>query len=48
MTQFQNVNGCVVVNTERTVKGFSGGTYARMQITGEGKSVQVKAEIVRI
>nr|CAG4641779.1 EOG090X07VJ [Eurycercus lamellatus] len=44
----KNVHGCVVVNTERTVKGFSGGTYARLQITGEASSVQVKAEVVRI
>nr|CAG4647137.1 EOG090X07VJ [Megafenestra aurita]SVE92449.1 EOG090X07VJ [Megafenestra aurita] len=44
----KNVQGCVVVNTERAVKGVSGGTYARLQITGESSSVQIKAEIVRI
>lgn len=44
----KNVNGCVVINTERAVKGISGGTYSRLQITGEGSSVQVKAEVVRI
>ncbi|XP_046645326.1 DNA polymerase alpha subunit B-like [Daphnia pulicaria] len=44
----KNVNGCVVINSERAVKGISGGTYSRLQITGEGSSVQVKAEVVRI
>nr|CAG4636258.1 EOG090X07VJ [Eubosmina coregoni]SVE69858.1 EOG090X07VJ [Eubosmina coregoni] len=47
----KNVNGCVVVNTERTVKGVSGGTFARLQITAgdsSPNSVQVKAEISRV
>ncbi|KZS07965.1 DNA polymerase alpha subunit B [Daphnia magna] len=44
----KNVSGCVVVNMERAVKGFCGGTYSRLQITGEGSSVQIKAEIVRL
>nr|CAG4637850.1 EOG090X07VJ [Chydorus sphaericus] len=44
----KNVQGAVVVNTERLVKGVSGGTYARLQITGEKSKVQVKAEVVRI
>nr|CAG4642586.1 EOG090X07VJ [Evadne anonyx] len=44
----KNVEGCVVVNTERLVKGPSGGTYARLQVTGEESSVQIKGEIVRI
>ena len=44
----KNVQGAVVVNTERLVKGVSGGTYARLQITGEKFKVQVKAEVVRI
>nr|SVE86183.1 EOG090X07VJ [Daphnia similis]SVE86811.1 EOG090X07VJ [Daphnia similis] len=44
----KNVGGCVVVNMERAVKGFCGGTYSRLQITGEASSVQIKAEIVRL
>lgn len=45
---FQNVQGCVVVNTERIVKGVSGGTYAKLQITGQDNNVSVAGEIVRI
>nr|SVE75814.1 EOG090X07VJ [Daphnia hispanica] len=44
----KNVNGCVVVNMERAVKGFCGGTYSRLQINGEASSVQIKAEVVRL
>jgi len=44
----KNVEGCVVVNTERLVKGPSGGTYARLQVTSDESSVQIKGEIVRI
>nr|SVE88064.1 EOG090X07VJ [Daphnia similis] len=44
----KNVGSCVVVNMERAVKGFCGGTYSRLQITGEASSVQIKAEIVRL
>lgn len=38
----------MVVNTERLVKGPSGGTYARLQVTNEESSIQIKGEIVRI
>nr|CAG4643281.1 EOG090X07VJ [Ilyocryptus agilis] len=44
----KNVQGCVAINPERIVKGLSGGTFARLQVTGAASSVQVKAEIVRI
>nr|CAG4646337.1 EOG090X07VJ [Macrothrix elegans] len=44
----KNVQGCVAVNTERIVKGYSGGTYARMQIKKDGANIQVKAEVLRI
>nr|SVE75184.1 EOG090X07VJ [Daphnia dolichocephala] len=44
----KNVSGCVVVNTERAVKGVSGGTYSRLQITGHDSTVHIRAEIVRL
>nr|CAG4649419.1 EOG090X07VJ [Scapholeberis mucronata]SVE93677.1 EOG090X07VJ [Scapholeberis mucronata] len=44
----KNVNGCVVFNTERAVKGVSGGTFSKLQISGEGKTVQIRGEILRI
>nr|SVE74242.1 EOG090X07VJ [Daphnia barbata] len=44
----KNVSGCVVVNTERAVKGVSGGTYSRLQISGHDSTVHIRAEIVRL
>lgn len=36
------------MNTERLVKGPSGGTYARLQVTAETTPIEIKGEIVRI
>ena len=44
----KNVDGCVVINPERTVKGSSGGTFARLQLDCREKVLKVKGEIVRV
>ncbi|XP_060805142.1 DNA polymerase alpha subunit B isoform X2 [Amyelois transitella] len=44
----KEVEGCVIMNPEHLTKGLTGGTFARLLITGDGDSLKIGAQIVRI